>query len=110
MSDPTAALEEILATSREAKYALRLYVAGNTPRSALAIANIRRICDRYLPDRYELTVVSLIDHTEEAKEEHVIVAPTLVKTLPLPMRKLIGDLSDESCVLLALDIHTPDKS
>lgn len=104
MSDPMAPLEAMLATSKESKYVLRLYIAGHTPRSAFAIANIRRICDEYLQDRYELTVIGLVDHIEEARVERVVVSPTLVRTLPLPMRKLIGDLSDERCVLLALDI------
>ncbi|MCA1732437.1 MAG: circadian clock protein KaiB [Acidobacteria bacterium] len=89
---------------------MRLYIAGYTPRSVLAIANIRRTCDHFLRDRYELTVISLVDHAEEAKKERVIAAPTLVKALPLPVRKLIGDLSDEGRVLRALDIHTTDES
>ena len=88
---------------------MRLYIAGQTPRSAAAIANVRRICDRYLRDRYELAVISLVDHIEEAKADQVIVSPTLVKAFPLPVRRLTGDLSDERCVLLALDIP-PDES
>ncbi len=102
--------ETIPAGSEDTTYVLRLYIAGYTPRSALAITNIRRICDHFLPDRYELTVISLVDHAEDANVEQVIVAPTLVKKLPLPPRKLIGDLSNEGRVLLALDIHTSDES
>jgi len=89
---------------------LRLCIAGHTPRSALAIANIRRICDQFLQDRYELTVISFVDHPEVAREEQVIAAPMLMKTLPLPLRRLIGDLSNEGRVLRALDIHTSDES
>jgi circadian clock protein KaiB len=104
MSDPKAALEKVLAKSSAGKYELRLYVTGHTPRSSHAIANIRRICDQFLKDRHELTVIDLFEHPEKARQEQVIAAPTLVKTRPLPLRRLIGDLSDESRVLLALDI------
>jgi len=109
MTDPMAALEEILAKSNTGKYVLRLYITGHTPRSARAIANIRRTCDQFLKDRYELTVIDLFDDPEKAQQEKVIAVPTLVKTLPLPLRRLIGDLSDESRVLLALDIQPSDE-
>lgn len=110
MTDPMAALEAILAKSAAGKYILRLYVTGQTPRSASAIANIRSICEQFLKDRYELTVIDLFEHPEEAHKEQVIAAPTLVKRFPPPLRRLIGDLSNENRVLLALDIHPSDES
>lgn len=109
MSDPMAALDKVLAKSNAGKYVLRLYVTGHTQRSSRAIANIRRICDQFLKDQYELTVIDLFENPEEAQQEQVIAAPTLVKTLPLPLRRLIGDLSDERRVLLALDIQPSDE-
>lgn len=109
MIDSTAELEEMLTKTSSGKYALRLYVTGQTPRSTAAITNIRRTCERFLKDRYELTVIDLFDQPERAKEEQVIAAPTLVKMLPPPLRRLIGDLSDESRVLIALDIDLADE-
>lgn len=113
MSDPQSpmeALEAMLAESRTGKHVLRLYVTGHTARSERAIDNIRKTCDRVLKNRYELTVVDLFENPELAQEEQVIAAPTLVKSMPLPLRRLIGDLSDERRVLLALDIQEDDES
>ena len=87
-----------------AHYLLRLFVAGTTPRSARAIKNIRAICEERLHGRFALEVVDIYQHPEQAKPEQIIVAPTLVKELPLPVRKLIGDLSDKERVLVGLDI------
>jgi circadian clock protein KaiB len=103
--DETAAFEKALSAGRDAEhYLLRLYVTGTTPRSARAIQNIRAICEKKLHGRYDLEVVDIYQHPELAKPEAVVVTPTLVKTLPLPVRKLIGDLSDEQRVLIGLDI------
>jgi circadian clock protein KaiB len=85
-------------------YLLRLFVTGTTPRSALAIRNIRAICEEKLQGRYELEVVDVYQHPEQLRQEQVVVTPTLVKKLPLPVRRLIGDLSDRERVLVALDI------
>ena len=87
-----------------AHYLLRLFVAGTTPRSVRAIQNIRAICEERLHGRFDLEVVDIYQHPEQAKPEQIIVAPTLVKELPLPVRKLIGDLSDKERVLVGLDI------
>jgi circadian clock protein KaiB len=89
-------------------YVLRLFVTGTTPRSARAIRNIRAICDEQLPGRYELEVVDIYQHPEQAKPEQIVVAPTLIKTLPAPMRRLIGDLSNEERVLAGLDLTRSD--
>ncbi len=104
MSDTIAEFEKMLAKSSKGKYVLRLYIVGNTPQSARAIKNIKSLCEAYLKDRYELTVVDLFQQPEQAKEAQVIAAPTLVKQLPLPIRRLIGDLSNTNQVLLSLDI------
>jgi circadian clock protein KaiB len=86
------------------KYVLRLYVAGSTPQSSRAITNIKRICETHLKDRYVLTVVDLYEHRERAREDQIMVAPTLVRQSPLPLRRLIGDLSQTERVLEALDL------
>jgi circadian clock protein KaiB len=99
-------------TSRKAKkqsaarklYSLRLYVTGQTPRSAASIRNLRSVCDEYLEGKFELQVIDLYQHPELAKEAQVVAAPTLVKRLPLPLRRLVGDLSDKREVLLGLDL------
>ena len=83
---------------------LRLFVTGTTPRSARAVQNIQKICEDHLPGRYNLEVIDIYQHPARAVAEQIVVTPTLVKWLPLPMRKLIGDLSDKERVLVGLDI------
>ena len=89
----------------EQRYKLRLYVAGNTAKSQRAIANLQRICDTHLPGRVELEVIDIYQDIQQLmNDEHVVATPMLVKSLPLPLRRLIGDLSDEGRVLMALDL------
>lgn len=103
--DDTEAFERALAAQPQAEhYLLRLFVTGTTPRSARAIQNIRAICEQKLYGRYDLEVVDIYQHPEHARPDQIVVTPTLVKKLPLPVRKLIGDLSDEARVLVGLDI------
>lgn len=90
--------------SSNGKYLLRLYVAGNTSQSSRAITNIKTICEAHLKDRYVLTVVDLYEHREQAQQDQIMVAPTLVRQSPLPVRRLIGDLSQTERVLVALDL------
>ena len=85
-------------------YLLRLYIAGTSPRSMRAIANVRKICQSELSDRYELDVVDIFQHPEMAKEAQIVAAPTLIKELPLPLRRFIGDLSDSDKVVLGMKI------
>lgn len=85
-------------------YVLRLFITGTNPRSTRAIQNIRAICDERLPGQVELEVIDLYQHPELAKTESVVVAPTLVKLLPPPVRHLIGDLSNFKRVLAGLDL------
>ncbi len=104
-TNEAAAFERALGVHPTADhYLLRLYVTGTTPRSARAIQNIRAICEEKLEGRYHLEVIDIYQHPEQAKPEHVVVTPMLVKKLPSPMRRLIGDLSDEERVLVGLDI------
>lgn len=109
VQDLTAAFEKLLAKSEEGKYVFRLYVTGNTPQSARAIANLTRLCEDRLAGRYEIAVVDLYQSPEEAEGQQIIAAPTLVKELPLPLRRLVGDLSNRNRVLLALDINPEDE-
>ncbi len=88
------------------QYELRLYVISSTPQSMRAVANIRRICDEHLTGRYVLEVIDLAKHPHLAEGEQIIAAPTLVKKLPLPLRRFIGDLSRTDRVLLGLDLHS----
>jgi circadian clock protein KaiB len=85
-------------------YVLRLFITGATPRSVRAIANLRRVCDEHLKGAYDLEVVDLYQHPEAAQKYQIIAAPTLVRMLPLPLRKIIGDLADDEKVLAGLDL------
>ena len=86
------------------QYVLRLYVSGTTARSARAIAGMRGFCETYLQDRYELEVVDIYQDPAATRRDQVIAAPTLVRLLPEPLRRLIGDLSDRERVLSGLEI------
>lgn len=87
------------------RYILRLYVTGTSPQSVRSISNIRKICEEFLKDRYELEVIDLFQHPELASGEQIIAAPTLIKKLPLPLRRIIGDLSGTERVLVGLDLR-----
>jgi circadian clock protein KaiB len=92
------------AQPRNGKYSLRLYIAGSTPQSSRAITNIKAICETHLKNRYSLTVVDLYEQPARAREDQIVVAPTLVRQFPLPARRIIGDLSKTALVLAALDL------
>lgn len=102
--DARQRLEQAAAASGDARYELRLYVAGMTQRSCEAISAIKHICETHLPDRYELEVVDLSATPSLARSEQIVAAPTLVRLLPLPVRRLIGNLSNTERVLRALDL------
>ena len=97
-------LAPLPAERQDDEFFLRLYVAGSTPQSSRAITNIKTICETHLKDRYVLTVVDLYEHKERAQDDQIEVAPTLIRRLPLPMRRLFGDLSHTERVLEALDL------
>ena len=102
--DDAKAFEDALSAEPATRYHLRLFVAGTTPRSARAIQNIRAICEDNLQGRYDLEVVDIYQHPEQINPEQIVVIPTLVKERPLPLRKMIGDLSNKEQVLIGLDI------
>ena len=86
-------------------HVLRLYVTGTTGKSIRAIENVRRICEEHLEGAYKLEVVDLYKNLPLARGDQIIAAPTLIKRLPLPLRRLIGDMSDEARVLVGLDVR-----
>jgi circadian clock protein KaiB len=98
------AFELAAAAPPNERYVLRLYVSGMTPRSARAVANLQAICSEYLDGRYDLEVVDIYQQPVLTKGEQIIAAPTLIKKLPLPMRRIIGDMSNKERVLLGLDL------
>ncbi len=101
---------DIQASSEVPMYVLCLFVSGATLRSQNAIANIKEICEKELAGRYELEVVDIHQQPELACDQSLIALPTLIKTLPLPIRRLIGDLSDEEKVLVGLGLHPQDET
>jgi circadian clock protein KaiB len=90
------------------RYVLRLYIAGTGTRSTCAITNIKKICERDLNDRYDLKVIDIFQHPEAAREAQIVAVPTLVKELPLPLQRFIGDLSDPDKVILGMKITAAD--
>jgi circadian clock protein KaiB len=88
----------------ETRYVLRLYVTGATSRSARAISNTRRICETHLPGRFDLEIIDIYESPFSATEHQIVAAPTLVRLLPTPIRRIIGDLSDELKTLRALGL------
>ncbi len=107
--DATQAFEKAVRKDDEKIYRLKLYVTGSTPRSILAVQNIKRICEERLRGRYELEVVDLYQHPEAAVEDQLVVAPTLIKKLPPPLRTFIGDLSQTEKILVGLDLDRNDR-
>ncbi|MBN1834013.1 MAG: circadian clock KaiB family protein [Deltaproteobacteria bacterium] len=89
---------------KEEKYILRLYVTGVTPRSTKAILNVKKLCEEYLQGQYELQVIDIYQQPKLAQGEQIIAAPTLIKKLPLPLRRLIGDMSDTERFLVGMDL------
>ena len=83
---------------------LRLYVAGTSARSARAIQNAKQICEQHLAGRYELEVIDIFQQTERARDDQIVAVPTLIKKLPAPLKRFIGDLSDRDGVLVGLDV------
>ena len=86
------------------RYLLRLYITGTTDRSTRAVANIRNLCEEYLAGRYDLEVVDIYQQTGKAVDEQIIAAPTLIKSLPKPPKRLIGDLANRDRVIVGLDL------
>lgn len=87
------------------RYVLRLYVAGITPKSERAIRSVKDVCERSLKDRYDLEIIDIYQRPGALKEDQIIVAPTLVKKLPLPLRRMIGDMADREKIFIGLDLQ-----
>ncbi len=90
-------------------YILKLYVTGRTVRTERAIYNLYDLCDKYLAGNYQITIVDVLENPELAEEEKILATPTVIRELPLPRRRLVGDLSDVRGVLKALDIPFPSE-
>lgn len=100
----TKAFEQALEGSQNARYVLKLYIAGYTARSQVAIMNIRQVCEEHLKGRYQLEVIDIFQRPELAKGEQIVATPTLIKYLPVPLRRVIGDLSKTERILVGLDL------
>lgn len=97
-------LEKSIREEKLQKYVLKLYITGATPRSIKAITNIRKICEEHLKGRYELEIIDIFQQPVLAKGEQIIAAPTLIKKVPLPLRRFIGDMSDTERILIGMDL------
>ena len=86
-------------------YSLRLYVAGQTPKSVLAFTNLKQICEEHLQGRYEIEIIDLLENPQLARGDQILAVPTLVRRLPEPIKKIIGDLSNTERVLVGLDLR-----
>lgn len=106
----TRTFEEAIQEAGKGTYILTLYITGQTFRSQQAIRNIKRICEEELNSRYELEVIDIYQQPELAKNVDLVAAPTLIKTLPVPIRRLVGDMSDREQVLIGLDLKKNEKS
>ncbi|MDZ8052766.1 MAG: circadian clock KaiB family protein [Aulosira sp. ZfuVER01] len=94
-----------LKTAGSEIWQLRLYVAGQTPKSVTAFANLKKLCEEYLHGQYQIEVIDLLKNPDLAKQDQILAIPTLVRKLPVPIRQIIGDLSNQEKVLLGLDIR-----
>ena len=102
--DSTEDFEKMLANIDIEKYVLRLYVAGNTLRSMRAIQMLKKICEKYLEGRYEMEIIDIYQQPDTLEKDHIFAVPTLIKELPPPLQKLIGDLTNVEKVIIALDL------
>ncbi len=102
-------LEKAAQDAQDQHYVLRLYVAGMTPRSKEATRKVTAVCEEKLAGRYSLEVIDIYQHPTLAKGEQIVAAPTLVKKLPLPLRKIIGNMANEEKLLLGLDLRPRDS-
>jgi circadian clock protein KaiB len=98
------------ASPADRMYQLRLYVAGQTPKSVLALKNLEQICEEHLQGRYEIEVIDLLQNPQLALGDQILALPTLVRRLPEPIKKIIGDLSNKERVLVGLDLRERGKN
>jgi circadian clock protein KaiB len=90
------------------EWELRLYIAGYTPKSVMALENLKKYCEENLKGQYSIEIIDLVENPQLAEGDQILAIPTLVRKIPLPIRKIIGDLSDKEKVLVGLDIRRPD--
>jgi len=109
VKDSTKDFERALRERGDERYLLRLYTTGMTPRSMRAVESIKTICEEHLKGRYELEIIDIHEHPVLARGDQIVAAPTLIKRLPEPLRRLIGDLSDSERVLLGLDLRPVEE-
>jgi circadian clock protein KaiB len=105
MAESTDDTEPFIPLQEDEIYILRLYVAGQTKKSLTAFANLKRICEEHLAGKYRIEVIDLLEHPQLAKGDQILAVPTLVRRLPPPVRKIIGDLSNTERVLVGLDVR-----
>lgn len=91
--------------TRREVYELRLYVAGQTRKSIAALANLRRLCEQHLAGQYRIEIIDLLEHPDQAQRDQILAIPTLVRRLPEPIKRIIGDLSNSERVLVGLEVH-----
>jgi circadian clock protein KaiB len=103
--DSAAEFEKRLKQTKKEKYVLRLYVTGMTARSKRVVRNIKTICEDHLKDRYDLEVIDIYREPVLAKGDQIIATPTLIKKLPVPIRKFIGEMAETEKILMGLDVH-----
>ncbi|HLP18315.1 MAG TPA: circadian clock KaiB family protein [Bacteroidota bacterium] len=105
-NETKAIFERAVRSGKQENYVLRLYIAGLTPRSTAAVESVKRLCEEYLQGRYDLEIIDIYHNPTLAKGEQIIAAPTLIKKLPLPLRRLIGDMADEKKFLIGMDLRS----
>ena len=105
MTEPDPSVDVTAPTDVDEKWRLRLYVAGESAASLAAFANLKELCETHLKDRYEIEIVDLIEHPRLARGDEIVAIPTLVRQLPHPIQKIIGDLSDTDRVLVGLQLR-----
>ena len=102
-------MEQLGSHSLQAKYVLRLYINGSTLKSTLAVKNIKQVCEQHLNGRYNLEIIDICQQANLARDEQIVAVPTLIKRLPSPLRRLVGDLSNLKRVLFGLDLGTREQ-
>ena len=106
----TGEFEKAILKREQSEFVLRLFVTGMTQKSTRAIANLKKVCEDYLDGRYELKVIDIYQQPNLARDEQIICTPTLIKQLPMPFRKLVGDMSDTEKVLVGIDLKLKNSS
>jgi circadian clock protein KaiB len=109
MTTKTKSNGHVVQTEEPKLWQLRLYVAGQSPKSVLAFANLKRLCEEHLAGEFEIEVIDLIENPRLAKDDQIVAIPTLVRKLPEPVRKIIGDLSDTERTLVGLQLRSSKK-